>query len=129
MILRYILAWIPMVLIAIINGTIREVTYGKYLGELRSHQVSTLTGILLFSLYLWTLKSFWYFESSKQALVIGLIWLGLTVAFEFLFGYYIVGNSWSKLLNDYNILAGRVWIVFLIWLVISPLLLYRFLER
>lgn len=41
MILRYILAWIPMIFIGIINGIVREVTYGKYLNELRAHQVST----------------------------------------------------------------------------------------
>lgn len=83
---RYILAWMPMIFIGIINGTIREFTYGKYLSELRAHQVSTLTGVLLFSLYIWAVIHFWSFESPKQALVIGCIWLGLTIAFEFLFG-------------------------------------------
>jgi hypothetical protein len=129
MIWRYILAWIPMVSIGIINGIIRELTYGKYLGELLAHQVSTITGVLLLGLYIWALTHFWSFESSKQALVIGFIWLGLTVAFEFLFGHYIAGQSWSKLLSDYNILAGRVWIAVLIWIAIAPLLFYRFLER
>ncbi len=129
MIWRYILAWIPMIFIGIINGTIREVTYGKYLSELRAHQVSTITGVLLFGFYIWALIHFWSFESPKQALVIGFIWLGLTVTFEFLFGHYIAGHSWSKLLSDYNIFAGRVWIGVLIWIAIAPLLFYRFLER
>lgn len=128
MILRYILAWIPMVLIGIINGTIRQVTYGKYLGELRAHQVSTVTGVLLFSLYIWALMRLWSFQSMEQALIIGLIWLGLTVAFEFLFGHYVAGHSWSRLLSDYNILAGRVWIVVLIWIAIAPMLFYSFLQ-
>ncbi|MBE9171470.1 hypothetical protein IQ238_29620 [Pleurocapsales cyanobacterium LEGE 06147] len=129
MIWRYILAWIPMMFIGIINGIIREVTYGKYLGELLAHQVSTVTGVLLLGLYIWALTRFWRFESSRQALVVGLIWLGLTVAFEFLFGHYIAGQSWSRLLRDYNILAGRVWIAILIWIAIAPLFFYRFQER
>jgi hypothetical protein len=124
---RYILAWIPMVFIAIINATIREGTYGKYVSELRAHQISTATGVLLFGLYIWGLMRLWGFESSGQAIAVGLIWLGLTVAFEFVFGRYVVGHSWSKLLGDYNILAGRVWIVVLIWVAIAPLLFYRFL--
>lgn len=37
MLLRYVLAWIPMMVIGIVNGTIRETTYGKFLGELRAH--------------------------------------------------------------------------------------------
>lgn len=128
MILRYILAWIPMIFIGILNGIVREVTYGKYLDELRAHQVSTITGALLFGFYIWALTRFWSFESPEQALTIGFIWLGLTVVFEFTFGHYVMGHSWSRLLSDYNILAGRVWIVVLIWIAIAPLLFSRFLQ-
>lgn len=126
MILRYILAWIPMIFIGIINGIVREVTYGKYLSELRAHQVSTITGVLLFGFYIWALTHLWSIESPEQALTIGLIWLGLTVVFEFTFGHYVAGHSWSQLLSDYNILSGRVWMVVLIWMAIAPLLFYRF---
>jgi len=122
MILRYILAWIPMIFIGIINGIVREVTYRKYLNELRAHQVSTITGVLLFGFYIWGLTRLWSIESQEQALIIGFIWLGLTVVFEFTFGHYIAGHSWSRLLSDYNILAGRVWIA------IAPLFFYRFIQ-
>jgi len=96
MISRYIVLWLPMVLIGISNGILRESTYGKYLDELRAHQISTLTGILFFSLYIGTLVYFWGLESSDQAITIGLIWLVLTVGFEFLFGHFIAGHSWSR---------------------------------
>lgn len=128
MILRYILAWIPMTFIGIINGTIREMTYGKYLSDLRAHQVSTVIGILLFSLYIGTLTYLWSLESARQALTIGLIWLTLTVMFEFIFGHYVAGHSWSQLLSDYNILAGRVWLIVLVWITVAPLLFYRLLH-
>jgi hypothetical protein len=126
MISRYILAWIPMILMGIINGILRETTYGKYFDELRSHQLSTLTGILFFSLYIGTLVHFWGLESANQAITIGLIWLVLTVAFEFLFGHFIAGHPWSKLLQDYNLLAGRVWIFVLLAITLVPLFFYRF---
>ncbi|MBE9180184.1 hypothetical protein IQ268_16585 [Oculatella sp. LEGE 06141] len=128
MILHYVLAWIPMVFIGIINGVIREFTYGKQLSELRAHQVSTATGILLFSLYIGALVYFWGFESLRQALMVGLIWLVLTIAFECLFGHYVAGHPWSKLLSDYNIFAGRLWLLVLVWLAIAPLLFYHVLE-
>ncbi|MBW4584014.1 hypothetical protein G7B40_030160 [Aetokthonos hydrillicola Thurmond2011] len=127
MVLRYILAWFPMIFIAILNGTIRDIGYKKYLGDLRAHQVSTLTGILLFGVYIWALINFWNLESPEEALTIGLIWLGLTVAFEFIFGHYVMGNPWNKLLSDYNILKGRVWILIPIWIFIAPFLFYSFL--
>lgn len=125
MILRYVLAWIPMVFIGVINGILREVTYGKYLSELRAHQVSSATGVLLLGLYIWLVANLWGFESRIQALIIGCIWFALTVGFEFIFGHYIAGHSWSKLLADYNIFAGRLWSIVLLWVAVAPLLFYR----
>ncbi|MFB2983293.1 hypothetical protein [Microseira sp. BLCC-F43] len=127
MILRYVLAWIPMVFIGVINGILREVTYGKYLNELRPHQVSTATGVLLLGLYIFLVARLWGFESPTQALIIGCIWLALTVGFEFIFGHYIAGHSWSKLLADYNIFAGRLWSIVLLWVAVAPVLFYRLL--
>jgi hypothetical protein len=122
---KYVLAWIPMVLIAIANGFLRESSYGKRMSELHAHQISTLSGILLFSVYIWVVIRIWRPDTSEQAITIGLIWLGLTVAFEFLFGHYVAGQPWSKLLYDYNIFAGRVWVVVLIWVTVAPYVFYR----
>jgi hypothetical protein len=125
MILRYLLAWIPMVFIGILNGIVREITYGKFLSELRAHQLSTAIGVCLFGLYIGALMRFLQVTSSAQALTIGLIWLGLTVIFEFTFGHYVAGQAWHKLLSDYNILAGRVWVLLLLWIAIAPWLFYH----
>lgn len=125
MILHYILAWVPMIFIAIFNATIREVVYKKYLGELLAHQISTATGVVLFGFYFWFITHLWSLESASQAILIGAIWLGLTVAFEFIFGHYVMKNSWEKLFYDYNIFAGRIWIVVLIWIAIAPFVFYR----
>lgn len=125
MIWRYILAWIPMIFIGIINGILREATYGKYLSDLRAHQISTFIGILLFGLYIWFVTRLVPLESAQQAIIIGFIWLALTILFEFTFGRFVAGHSWSKLFADYNILAGRIWILVLISIAIAPLLFYR----
>ena len=39
---------------------------------------------------------------------IGLTWLALTLAFEFLAGHYLFGSPWSKLLADYDVRHGRI---------------------
>jgi len=124
MILKYTVSWIGMVIIAIMNGVIRDALYGKRLGELTAHQISTFTLIVLSGLYLWLLGLAWKITSPSEALSIGLIWLGLTVAFEFLFGHYVVKHSWTRLLRDYNLLKGRIWILILIWITIAPYVFY-----
>jgi hypothetical protein len=122
---KYVLAWIPMVLIAILNGAIREGWYGKHLSELQAHQISTVTGVLLFGVYIWVLIRIWRPESAGQAITVGLMWLGMTVAFEFLFGHYVAKRPWRNLLHDYNLFAGHVWLVVLVWVTLTSYLFYQ----
>lgn len=122
---KYVLAWFPMVIIATANGAMREAWFTKRLGELRAHQLSCVSGSLLLGVYIWALIHIWRPGSSGQALTIGLIWFGLTVAFEFLFGRYARGLSWNELLHDYHILSGRLWVLVLIWITVAPYLFYR----
>lgn len=124
-VVRFALLWLPMLLIAIGNGMMREAWYGRSLSELRAHQLSSLLAILLLGVYMWVVLRLQPPASASQALAIGLLWLALTVTFEFLFGRYIVGQSWTKLLADYNIWAGRLWPFVLLWLTLAPRLFYR----
>ena len=57
---------------------------------------------------------------SSQLLWIGLFWGGLTLAFEILFGRFVVGASWERLLSDYNVLEGGLMPLGMIVLVLSP---------
>jgi hypothetical protein len=46
----------------------------------------------------------WLHATEKRVLVlIGILWLVLTVAFEFSFGHFVFGRSWEGLASDYNI--------------------------
>lgn len=122
---KYILAWIPMVFIAMANGVLRQAWYGIHLSELYAHQLSSLIGALLFGTYIWMIIRYWKPVSARQAMIIGLVWLGLTVAFEFLFGRFVMEHSWTRLLQDYNLLAGRVWSLLLVWVAVAPYFFYR----
>mgnify|MGYP001085234217 CR=1 FL=1 len=124
--IRYLLAWMPMIAIGILNGVLREVAYGKHLSELRAHQTSTLTGVALFGIYIWGVTQQWPLESAEQAIAIGFAWLVLTVIFEFSFGHFVAKLPWSRLLHDYNLLAGRIWLVVLIWIAAAPYVFSRF---
>jgi hypothetical protein len=122
---KYMLAWFPMVFIAILNGILRESVIRRFLGEPASHRLSTLTGAIFFGLYIQAVIRIWKPESGGQAVAIGLLWLVMTIAFEFLFGHYVAGHSWSRLLLDYNLFAGRVWLLLLAWVAAAPWIFYR----
>jgi hypothetical protein len=124
-VVKYTAGWIGLVVLAIVNGAIREKGYGPLMTELSAHQSSTVIGLGLFGLYIWILTGFWRIESARQAFVIGGTWLILTIVFEFFFGHYVMGHSWSKLFHDYNLLKGRIWVLVLIWTAVAPYVFYR----
>ena len=122
--LKYFLCWFPMLIIAILNGGARDLWYKKYTGELLGHQTSTVSLIILFGFYIWFVIDKLPPKDDRQAISIGLLWLVLTLIFEFGFGR-VQGNSWAKILSDYNILKGRIWTLILLWTTIAPYLFFR----
>lgn len=116
------LLWFPMLIIAIINGTVRE-WYKKYTGHLAAHQISTITLIIFFGIYIFCTVRNYPPDSDKQALLIGIIWLLMTLIFEFGFGRYR-GLSWTQLFSEYNLLKGKLWILIPIWVAMAPYLFF-----
>ncbi|MGB5628440.1 MAG: hypothetical protein WBM45_03925 [Woeseiaceae bacterium] len=129
MIAKYVLVWLLLAIVAIANGVIRQSTYGNTVSESAAHQISTVTAILFSGGVVWVVNRYWAIESTSQALIIGGCWLVMTVAFEFGFGHYIVGHTWEKLIADYNLLQGRVWSLFLIWVAIMPFVIHKLAQK
>ncbi|MBI1173968.1 MAG: hypothetical protein GC139_01730 [Sideroxydans sp.] len=127
--MRYLLAWFVMLLVAVANGALRDFTYGKYVSGLHANQLSTLSGIILLGLVIRVYVHCWPPISARQALLVGLFWMVLTVTFEFLFFHFVAGRPWHELLANYNLLRGRVWPLLLVWVALAPYLFYRLRQR
>lgn len=129
MILKYSLVWLLLAIVAIANGIIRQSTYGKAVSELAAHQISTVTAIVVTGAVVWAINRKWPIESVREAWTIGMLWLIFTALFEFGFGHYVAGHSWQKLLADYNLLNGRVWSLFLAWVLLMPFVMFKLQRR
>lgn len=123
--LKFFIAWFPMLILAILNGTLRDLGYKKYVGDLVAHQLSTFSLLVLLGLYMGYIIQKLPPQSSQQALGIGVFWMSLTLLFEFGFGRYR-GNSWETLLADYNLAKGHLWVLIPIWLATAPYLFYNY---
>lgn len=122
---KFFVSWVPGIPIAIANGILRDYWYQRFLPELPSHQLSAASFIVLFGIYVWFILKWLKLSSAQEALRLGLTWLVLTVGFEFLFGHFVMGHPWASLFRDYNLLAGRVWVLVLIWIAAAPSVFYR----
>jgi hypothetical protein len=125
MLWKYTLLWFGLPVLAILNAALRDLFYKKALGELLAHQVSTISLIVLIGLYTWLFSFVWKLQFTSQALIIGLIWVTLTVAFEFMFGHFVMKHSWVKLFHDYNILQGRIWLLIPLWTALAPFTIFK----
>lgn len=127
---RSFLFWFMFIPIAIINGSVRNFFYQPIVGDLAAHQISSVTFSFLFLLF-----TYFFIKTSKvkikksESLQIGIFWLFLTIIFEFGFGHFIAGNSWQKLLFDYNIFQGRVWFLVLMIITFSPSIIIKLLSK
>lgn len=126
MIVRAVLVWLLLLVLALGGAAFREGVLAPRIGEAAAHVVGTVVVVALF-LGVIVLTVGWVVPSmdAGRLLRLGLGWTVLTVAFEFGFGRYVMGHPWSRLLQDYNVFAGRIWVLVLLTLLVGPWLIGR----
>ncbi len=130
MIRRAIVAWFLMIPAAIANGVFRETVVKPVVGDQTAHQLSVVTGSALFLTVAYYLLRDHAGDAEDRALLgIGASWIAGTILFEFGFGHFIDGKSWSELTHDYNIAEGRLWPVVLLVIFLAPLIVKRIVNR
>ncbi|MDZ7773136.1 MAG: hypothetical protein U5K31_10440 [Balneolaceae bacterium] len=123
---KYLIAWCPVIPITILNSLLREYLFAFLLDDLTTHQLSGVAFILFFGIYVWYILPWLDLGSKRKGVMVGFSWVVLTLSFEFLFGYVVMGYPWPGLFYDFNILDGRLWRVVLIWTFLAPVALYTF---
>jgi hypothetical protein len=124
---RALAIWLLLLILALLNGAIREILLKPRFGEQAGHIVSTAILCAAIILLAWFSIAWIGPKNGREALVVGIAWVALTVAFEFLAGHYVLGNSWERLFADYNVFRGRIWILVLVANLFAPL--WAFLQK
>ena len=113
--------WFLFMILAIINAGVRNGVYKPVVGDLTAHQISTIIFMILIVVVTYVILRYSHLQlSDSEALFMGCIWFISTILFEFIAGHYVFGNSWEKLLADYNILEGRIWSLVLVTTFFAP---------
>lgn len=115
----YIAAWLGLMAVAIINGGLREAVLEPALGSHLARQVSTVSLLLLFTACFLLLGRLWPVAAPREAWIIGAVWLAMTLTFETVLGV-IAGHSPGDMLAAYNVLAGNLWPLIPLWVLIGP---------
>jgi hypothetical protein len=131
MILRALAVWLVMLLLAVVNGAVRQAWLIPKLGAVTGRLVSTITLSALIAVVTWFTIAWIRPQSNGDSYAVGVLWITLTLAFEFLAGHFLFGSPCNELLEDYNLLRGRIWPLVLVTMVVAPRLcaIYRGLVR
>jgi len=114
--------WLLIIVAEIFHGILRAIVLVPMVGEFRSNQIGVFTGsaIILVIAYL-TIR--WIgAKRPMELLTVGFIWLLLTVAFEVLFGRFVVGMAWEQVFAGFNIAQGGLMPFGLLVLFFSPMI-------
>lgn len=121
--------WVLMAVFAVVNGIFRELVIIPSLGEYQGHVLSTLLlvgAILVITFGFFSLTSAQY--RFAEVVLIGAMWTGLTVGFEFLVGY-LEGTPPSATIEQYDVFTGQIWILVPITLFLSPIVFGWYLSH
>ena len=125
---RAALVWMCIVPLAIVNGILRDVVLTPYLGDPVARVISCVTLALAIIVIAWMSIGWIAPRTNRAAWTIGGLWLGLTVAFEFLVGHYMFGTSWAAIRQDYNVAEGRLWVLVLAAALAAPPIVLSFIS-
>lgn len=129
MIARAVVVWLGLALLASLNGAFRESVLVPRMSETAARAISTL--MLSVVILIAALAAIGWISPAphRDAWRIGVLWVALTLAFEFLAGHYLFRIPWRELTRDYNILQGRIWVLVLIVTAVAPAVAAAFRGR
>jgi len=122
---RAIVVWFAVLALAVINGGVREAWLIPRLGPDLGRAISTVSLCGLVFLVTWLTIGWIRPATAGNALGVGVLWLVLTLAFEFGAGHYLFHKPWAVLLEDYDVSRGRIWPAVLLVVLLAPLLTAR----
>lgn len=118
--LRALVIWLLILVLAVLNGGVRDAWLSPRLGDTIGRAISTLLLCGLVLLATW-LTIGWIRPATRgDALRVGALWVALTLAFEFGVGHYGFGKPWRELLADYDLSRGRIWMAVLVVTLLAP---------
>lgn len=119
MLLKSFLVWLLIIPLAVFNGALRDMVLAPKLGKHLALPVSGLLLCLLIMLVATLILPRIIHGSSKVFWRTGLLWMMLTIAFEFTFGL-ATGGGFTQLLAAYDITTGNLWSLVVLFTGIAP---------
>jgi hypothetical protein len=127
--LRAFVVWLVIIAVETVHGILRTLLLVPMMGDLPARQISVFTGsLLIFGVTLLLIN--WIAARTRlRQLIVGAIWVLLTILFEITLGRLVLNLSWDRITEDYDITRGGFLGFGLLFMLVSPLLATRLRSR
>jgi hypothetical protein len=124
-VLRALAAWLVLIVAESVHGTLRELWLKPYVGDLHARQICVFTGMLIIIAVAYASIRWIRAETPLALWLVGMLWVALTLSFEFGLGLLALGYSWERMIKDYDITRGGLLALGMVVLLLSPLIATR----
>lgn len=118
---RGFVVWLLIIFAETIHGTARRLLLEPLLGDFTARQVSVFTGAIIILAITLILVRWLKASHPSHFLLVGLMWVGLTVGFEVFLGRIAMDLSWERIMSDYDLTSGGLMLIGLVIMLIAPL--------
>src|SRR5438046_512383 len=99
---RALLVWLLMMAGESVHGVLRELLLAPSVGGFRARQIGAFVGSAIILALAYLFIEWIGTKDSGGLWKVGMMWLALTLVFEFTLGRFAFGYSWQRILEDYN---------------------------
>ena len=119
-VLKALSIWMLFLVGAILNGVSRESLFTPLFGENVALPLSGVTlSAFIFLVTYWTVPLFGR-NPGNVFISIGLLWLGITLAFEFTFASFTAERNWRDIIPMLNPFTGNLLLLVLLVTTVAP---------
>ncbi len=117
--------WLVIIAAESVNGTLRTLYLAPVIGDFPARRIGVFVAIALIFVITLAFTRWMGARTRAQLLGIGLLWVALTVTFEFGLGMGVLHYNLSRMLSDYDLSRGGLMVFGLLAMLFTPLLAAR----
>ena len=126
---RGLVVWVVIIIVEMSHGMVRQIVLEPLIGDFRARQVSVLVGSALIIGITFIFVRWLKGSSVFDFVLIGILWVGLTVGFEIVLGRFAMNLSWERIASDYNVAAGGLMPLGLFVMLAAPLMFAKLYDE
>lgn len=119
---RAFTVWFAIIFAESVHGTLRQVFLAPLVGDFRARRIAFFIGLVLIFGIAYLFIRWINAPNTKSLFAVGVMWMILTVFFEFSLGLFVLNYSCERMFEDYDVSKGGLMGFGLIFMAFTPFL-------